>query len=80
MRRKGGRIVRSEELMANPAARFVELLTDVDLTRMVGLDPKSRDHRYKTREALKRLHRDKVIDLRQEDGRWRISGTRRAKR
>ena len=74
-RRKGGQLIRStEELIANPAAQYVPLLTDADLARLVGLDHKDRDQRRKSRRALEHLRRDRVIDLRREDGGWRIYG------
>ena len=62
-RRKGGGIVRTEELMPHPMAHFAPLLTDRTAAGLIGFDPGSRDHRRRAREALERLDDDNVIDL-----------------
>ncbi len=73
LRDKGGKIERSlTETIPNRHAHFVKALDDRDLTRMIGLDPDSRDHRYKARRAFERLATDGVIDLRKDRGGSRI--------
>ena len=74
-RRKGGAVVRStDRRVPNPAARFVRPLSDVDLTRMIGLDQSIRKYRWSARKAFERLSADNVIDLQRDDGGWRIFG------
>ena len=63
------------ELTVNPAARYVRPLDDKDLARMIGFDPKkNRAYLHRGREAFEQLHADGVIDLRKDDGGWRIFG------
>ena len=75
-RRKGGALVRSStERIKNPNVRYVPLLTEKDLTRMIGLDPESRDHRFNARAAFGQLQADGVIDLQASGAKtWRILG------
>lgn len=77
-RRKGGAIMRSEtEILPNRHAHFVKPLNDRDLTRLIGLNPDIRKHRYNARKALERLHDDGVIDLRKEGPAWRLFAPRK---
>ncbi len=39
------------------------VLADRDVARLFGFDPENRDHRYKARRALERLHGDGVIEV-----------------
>lgn len=80
-RRKGGSIIRSEtNLIPNRHARYVQAMDDSDLTRLIGLNPDIRDHRYKARKAFERLHADGVIDLRMDRKEYRIFGPRKKPR
>ena len=75
-RRKRGALVRSStERIENPNVRYVPLLTEKDLTRMIGLDPENRVHRFRARGAFDQLQADGMIDL-QAGGKktWRILG------
>ena len=82
IRRNGGAIVRSDtEREANPSARFLSWLTDVDLACMIGYPDRgtgqtARDRvpRQRAREALLQLATDGVIDLDEHRGRFRIFG------
>lgn len=79
LRRKGGQVKRSEtETIPNPATRYVRGLTEGELTAMIGLNPRERYHRQRTRAAFDTLHKDGVINLKKEGhGRrtvWRIFG------
>ena len=74
-RRKGGAIVRStHDTEPNPAAQFVQSLTDADLAGMIGFNPGEKKHRYWTRRAFEILDSDGVIDLQREGRSWRIFG------
>ena len=76
-RRRGGGIVRTEELMPHPMAHFAPSLTDREAAGLIGFDPGSRDHRRRAREALERLDGDNLIDLQDcGSGRFRIYGPR----
>jgi len=55
-------------------------MDDSDLTRLIGLNPDIRDHRYKARKAFERLHADGVIDLRMDRKEYRIFGPRKKPR
>jgi len=72
VRRKGGKIVRGNELIPNPQGQFVKPLDGKDLTRMIGFDPSNRKHRHLARKAFDALHEDGVIDLRQGSDGLRI--------
>ncbi len=76
VRRKGGRIVRSShDTVDNPAARYVPLLTDADLARMIGLDGDDRKHRFLARRARTRLEIDGVIEVETDrNGSFRLFG------
>ena len=76
MRRPGGSVVRSQELMPHPMARLQKVFTDRAAASLIGFDPGSSDHRRKTRAALGRLHDDNVIELQPSGGRgsFRIFG------
>ena len=50
----------------------MKALDDRDLTRMIGLDPNSRDHRYKARRAFEKLGTDGVINIHKDRDGWRI--------
>jgi len=70
LRRKGGKIVRGNELIANPQSRFVKPLDDKDLTRMIGFDAEDRRYRHKAIKAFEKLHDEGIIDMRNDpDGR-----------
>ena len=75
-RRKGGAIVRdASKLINNPAARFVQLVTDADAARFIGFDPASKQLRRNARRALERLAADGVIELEPAGrGKFRIFG------
>ena len=74
-RRKGGRILRdTTRTEPNPAAHYVEAVTDRDLARMVGFDSENRRRRHDARKAFERLHADGVIDLVQHRGLWWLYG------
>ena len=47
----------------NPAARYVQRLTDHDAARFIGFDPSSKQLRYNARRALERLAADGVIEI-----------------
>ena len=65
-RRKGGHIVRSsQELIENPAARFVSTLTEHDIARMFGVDPENRMYRHRAVKAANRMQDDGIIELQQ---------------
>lgn len=77
LRRKDGAIVRSvHETIPNSLARYVTLLHDADLARMIGFDPSDRKRRFDARRAFERLCEDGVIDLSRADrkGFWRLFG------
>ena len=75
-RRRGGRIIRSAtERIDNPAARYAgPPLSEADLTRMIGFDPTSRDHRRYTRRAFERMEAGGVIDIDRSGGGFLIYG------
>ena len=74
-RRRNGSLIRSKtETVLNPATRFVPAMTDADLTRMIGLDPKVRVYRVRARRAFERLDADGHIDLDKTGGKVRIFG------
>lgn len=77
-RRKGGAVVRSDQLMPHPMAHLAPSLTDREAAGLIGFDSDNRDHRRRSREALERLDADKVIDVRAcGRGRFQIFGPRR---
>lgn len=79
IRREDGGIERSEtETVDNPAARFVPVLSDADLARMIGFDPTDKRRRHDARKALDRLAADGVIELAPERGGRRIFGPAKA--
>ena len=75
VRRKGGAIVRStDEAVANPLTRYVPILSDADIARMIGFDGDNRKHRFLARKALERLEADRVIEIVRERRGLRILG------
>ena len=74
-RGKNGRVIRSNtSTVPNPAARYVPAMSDADLTRMIGLDPKERVYRARARGAFERLDSDGHIHLVKAGGKVRIFG------
>ena len=77
LRSPGGSLQRDRSLLEpNPGVRFSRLLTEADLTSMIGYDPTKRYHRFRARQAFDRLDTDNVLDLHREGKRFRILGPR----
>ena len=68
-RAKGGRLLRSgSERVPNPAAHYVPVLSDADLTGMLGLDASDRRRRHDARKAIEALAGDGVIRIEEVPG------------
>lgn len=72
MRKSGGKIVRGDELIPNPPARYAPVLKAHDLTSLIGMDPNNRLHRHRAVNAFENLSDDGVIDLRKQPDGWKI--------
>ena len=77
-RRRGGQIARSRKvLIVHPYADMAPALTDADMARFIGLDPKKRYNRQRSRRAIERLREDGIIETeRERNGRLRLFGVR----
>lgn len=83
MRRKGGKIIRSEtETGPNPQARFVPSIDDRMMAYMCGYEEPNRKQRQRSREAFERLHDDEVTVLVQDGNRnsYRLFGPGRERK
>ena len=72
-RQEGGQIVRSKRLVPNPLANKVGVLPARDVARFLGMK-NSKSGRQDARQALARLHRDRVVEVVEEHGRYRFYG------
>ena len=72
-RRKGGEIVRSERLVPNPLANKVGVLPGRDVARFLGMK-NSKSGRQDVRQALSRLHSERIVEVIEEQGGYRFYG------
>ena len=78
-RKRGGVVVRDHtKQVANPSAKYAKVFTTKDLALMAGMNPEDRKHRMRARHAFEVMADEGVIDLFDDDGKWRIFGPRRA--
>ena len=75
-RRIRGKRRSKTEMVANPSARYVPVLGDADLARMIGYDGADRRRRFDARCAFERLDADNVIEFAREGKGWRVFGPR----
>ena len=72
-RRKGGEIIRSERLVPNPLANKVGFLPGRDVARFLGMK-NSKSGRQDARQALARLHSNRVVEVVEEQSGYRFYG------